>query len=34
MRNLRYALSIGSGGATLAVVLTYVLGAQALLQTP
>lgn len=34
MGNLRYALSIGLAGATLAVVLTYVLGAQALLQTP
>ena len=33
-RNLRYILSIGLGGATLVVVLTYVLGAQALLQTP
>jgi hypothetical protein len=33
MGNLRYGLSIGLGGATLAVVLTYVLGAQALLQT-
>ena len=34
MGNLRYALSIGLAGATLAVVLTYLLGAQALLQTP
>jgi hypothetical protein len=34
MTNLRHVLSIGLGGATLAVVLTYVLGAQALLQTP
>jgi hypothetical protein len=34
MRNLGYVLSIGLGAATLAVVLTYVLGAQALLQTP
>ncbi len=34
MRNLRYGLSIGLGAATLAVVLTYVLGAPALLQTP
>lgn len=34
MRNFRYTLSIGLGAATLAVVLTYVLGAQALLQTP
>jgi hypothetical protein len=34
MRKLRYILSIGLGGATLAVVLTYVLGAQSLLQTP
>jgi hypothetical protein len=34
MRNLRYILSIGLGAATLAVVLTYVLGAPALLQTP
>ena len=33
-RNLRYVLSIGLATATLAVVLTYVLGAQALLQTP
>jgi hypothetical protein len=33
-RNLRYILSIGLGGATLVVVLTYVLGAQTLLQTP
>ena len=33
-RNLRYVLSIGLAAATLAVVLTYVLGAQALLQTP
>jgi hypothetical protein len=30
----RYVLSIGLGAATLALVLTYVLGAQALLQTP
>lgn len=34
MTNLRHVLSIGLGAATLAVVLTYVLGAQALLQTP
>lgn len=34
MRNFSYTLSIGLGAATLAVVLTYVLGAQALLQTP
>jgi hypothetical protein len=34
MRNVRHVLSIGLGAATLAVVLTYVLGAQALLQTP
>lgn len=34
MRNLRYVVSIGLGGATLAVVLTYVLGAPSLLQTP
>ena len=33
-RNLRYVLLIGLATATLAVVLTYVLGAQALLQTP
>jgi len=33
MGNLRYILSIGLGVATLAVVLTYVLGAPALLQT-
>src|SRR5919109_2981500 len=33
-RNLRYVLSVGLVAATLAVVLTYVLGAQALLQTP
>lgn len=33
-RKLRYVLSIGLAAATLAVVLTYVLGAQALLQTP
>ena len=33
-RNLRYVLSIGLALATLAVVLTYVLGAQALLQRP
>ena len=33
-RNLRYVLSVGLAAATLAVVLTYVLGAQALLQTP
>jgi hypothetical protein len=33
MTNLRYILSIGLAAATLAVVLTYVLGAQALLQT-
>jgi hypothetical protein len=34
MRSVRHALSIGLGAATLAVVLTYVLGAQAILQTP
>jgi hypothetical protein len=34
MRNLRYVLSVGLAGAALAVVLTYVLGAPALLQTP
>ena len=34
LRSARHALSIGLGAATLAVVLTYVLGAQALLQTP
>ena len=34
MRSLRHVLSIGLAVATLAVVLTYVLGAQALLQTP
>jgi hypothetical protein len=34
MRSVRHVLSIGLGGATFAVVLTYVLGAQALLQTP
>jgi hypothetical protein len=34
MRSVRHVLSIGLSGATLAVVLTYVLGAQALLQTP
>jgi hypothetical protein len=34
MRNVRYVLSIGLAAATLAVVLTYVLGAQAILQTP
>jgi hypothetical protein len=34
MRSVRHVLSIGLGAATLAVVLTYVLGAQALLQTP
>lgn len=34
MRNLGHVLSIGLAAATLAVVLTYVLGAQALLQTP
>jgi hypothetical protein len=33
MGKLRYILSIGLGAATLAVVLTYVLGAPALLQT-
>ncbi len=33
MRNLRYVISIGLAAATLAVVLTYVLGAPALLQT-
>lgn len=34
MRSVRQVLSIGLGAATLALVLTYVLGAQALLQTP
>ena len=34
MGKLRYILSIGSAAVTLAVVLTYVLGAQAILQTP
>jgi hypothetical protein len=34
MRNLRHVLSVGLAAATLAVVLTYVLGAHALLQTP
>ena len=34
VRSLRHVLSIVLGAATLAVVLTYVLGAQALLQTP
>jgi hypothetical protein len=34
MTNLRYVLSVGLAAATLAVVLTYVVGAQALLQTP
>jgi hypothetical protein len=34
MSSVRHVLSIGLGAATLAVVLTYVLGAQALLQTP
>jgi hypothetical protein len=34
MTNLRYILSVGLAAATLTVVLTYVLGAQALLQTP
>lgn len=34
MRNLRYALSIGLATAVLALVLTYVLGATVLLQTP
>ncbi|MDQ5842696.1 MAG: hypothetical protein M3286_04330, partial [Thermoproteota archaeon] len=33
VRNLRFVLSVGLAAATLAVVLTYVLGAQALLQT-
>jgi hypothetical protein len=33
-RNLRHILSIGLAAATLAAVLTYVLGAQAFLQTP
>jgi hypothetical protein len=33
-RSVRHVLSIGLGAATLAIVLTYVLGAQALLQTP
>lgn len=33
-KNLRRALSVGLSAATLAVVLTYVLGAQAILQTP
>jgi hypothetical protein len=34
MRSVRHVLSLGLGAATLAVVLTYVLGAQVLLQTP
>jgi hypothetical protein len=34
IRSTRHVLSIGLAAATLAVVLTYVLGAQALLQTP
>ena len=34
IRSVRHGLSIGLGAATLAVVLIYVLGAQALLQTP
>jgi hypothetical protein len=34
MRNLRHILSVGLAAGALAVVLTYVLGAQALLQTP
>jgi hypothetical protein len=33
-RNIRYALSVGLAVATIAVVLTYLLGGQALLQTP
>jgi len=33
VRNLRFVLSVGLAAATLAVVLTYVLGVQALLQT-
>jgi hypothetical protein len=34
MRGVRHVLSIGLASVTLAVVLTYVLGAQAILQTP
>jgi hypothetical protein len=34
MKSVRHVLSIGLGAAALAVVLTYVLGAPALLQTP
>jgi hypothetical protein len=34
MRNLRHVLSVGLAAGALAVVLTYVLGAHALLQTP
>jgi hypothetical protein len=34
MTNLRHVLSVGLAAVTLAVVLTYVLGAQVLLQTP
>jgi hypothetical protein len=34
MTNLRHVLSVGLAAATLAVVLTYLLGAPALLQTP
>jgi hypothetical protein len=34
MTNLRHVFSIGLAAATLAVVLTYVLGAQAILQSP
>ena len=34
MKNLRYILSVGLAAATLAVVLTYALGAQAILKSP
>jgi hypothetical protein len=34
MPNLRYVLSVGLAAATLSVVLTYVLGAEAILKTP
>jgi hypothetical protein len=34
MRNLRYILSVGLAAAALAVALTYVLGASAILQSP
>jgi len=34
MKNLKYVLSVGLAAATLAVVMTYALGAQAILQSP